>query len=628
MPSLRFSLISLSLLQVPGGLIAAQQITLDFDDPAVSGYHYCLEEGFHLKAAGRIAVAMQSGIVAFNGTRVVPVLSHLPPVTLSQMDGTRFTPLRVDLSEYSIAATPPGNAVPVEAVFGDGRVENHTFTLDGQIDGSQGPIEDFQTFTFPASWTGITALRFTVSGIALDNLVLQGPLVPEAPVPPLPNGIRDFQILAALPPNSTPWVAWTVHRVRGNEVVLAELSSRGNADRFLHVPSGAVSPLEGPAPNPWTGERAYYERVPVPGLDEQTTFAFWIYPDRADDENRVLLYQAPYPSPIREVNIMRAEHGKVAFVSHWYGGSEDYAVFIAQPGQLVPVVLPNTVLPDGGTPYHFPYQLYFEDQAVAFTSSTSLGPQEDCWFLQFPGKSLVLGFREGATLPGATQRVDAVGKLISLNRDRAIYYLKGATLDWLVETSREGIHRVLGATGAPPLDRPVAGCGLRCTSSVAMTCMDPVTGLTYYGGVARADERGLTEGVSLVESGARLLPVCVGTHAFPGLTAPQCLAADYTESGLSHSVIGDGSSRLLVRFASQPQHPVPRLGDIFQTAGGSRRVAAEYLTLGAPVTLETRNDLIGPWQPLLTITPGSISRSFPLPALSDIRGFFRLRYPE
>ncbi len=493
------------------------------------------------------------------------------------------------------------------------------------IDGTQGPLADFQTFPFPAGWTDLAELRFTVSGITLDNLVLQGTPVPDAAIPPLPNGVQDFQVLATLPPNSTSWIPWQIHRTRGRDVLLAELNNRGAPDRYLLVQGNGTMQEFGPTSNPGTGDSARDGSVPAGG-DE--VYAKQIYLRPGGNAREVLLATNAAPYLIEHVNIMRPEAGRVAFVSHWYGGAEEYAVFVAQPGELIPVVKPDTVLPDGGTPYHFPYQLCFEDQTVAFTSSTSLGTQDDCWFLLFPGKDLLFGFREGATVPGFTEKAEQAGKLLSLNRERALYYMHGASHSWLMETSREGIHRVLGVSG-PILNRPVAGCGLRCIAGSGMTSIDPVTGIPYYyDAAASADERGVTSGVNLAEISGKLLPVCAGAHFFHNLDAPACPRSEHTEAGTSLAVLADQSRNLPLRFTAVPQTPVPRLGDALTLPGGEIRFAAEYLTLDGTILREVSSNPDVPWLPDGSFTPGSINRTVPLHLNGQARRFLRLRYPE
>ena len=165
---------------------------------------------------------------------------------------------------------------------------------------------------------------------------------------------------------------------------------------------------------------------------------------------------------IDSFDLPRPCNGRAAFADFYYAGAEKYAIFIAQSGTVTPVVLPNTVLPGGGTPHHFPDQMFFEDDTLAFPSSTSLATQADGWFLLFPQRSLVAGIAEGQTVPGTSQTITTLGKLTSLTKERARYVVETNDGAYLLQTTRDGVHSVLAASSSPKT-AAVPGFGVRMT---------------------------------------------------------------------------------------------------------------------------------------------------------------------
>ncbi len=104
-----------------------------------------------------------------NGSAYLAVTRYY---TYFDMGGQPFSLKQVDLAEYSTVY-----AIPMDAIFTgrktDGSSVTATFTLDGVMDGT-GPLNDFQTFTFPASFNNLTRVDFNghVMMPSLDNLVV------------------------------------------------------------------------------------------------------------------------------------------------------------------------------------------------------------------------------------------------------------------------------------------------------------------------------------------------------------------------------------------------------------------------------------------------------------------------
>ncbi len=105
-----------------------------------------------------------------NGTPHIAPLSGQLPLTITR-GGAPFTLLRVDLAEYSYVFAAPKNIVWTGTKVG-GSIVTATFRIDGQTDGT-GPLADFETFTFPSTFTQLTSASVTVDVYAMDNIVLR-----------------------------------------------------------------------------------------------------------------------------------------------------------------------------------------------------------------------------------------------------------------------------------------------------------------------------------------------------------------------------------------------------------------------------------------------------------------------
>lgn len=152
---------------------------------------YVLEQNFLLVAAES---PLNSGIYPqtahapgypSNGTINVRSISGDAGMQIRHKDGLPFSIYQIDLAEYSIVVGP--RPVTFVGRRTDGTTISQTFTLDGVMDGT-GPVEDFQTFSFPTGFSNLDRLTITTEGFMMDNLVvsLVGEETPLPPAPALP----------------------------------------------------------------------------------------------------------------------------------------------------------------------------------------------------------------------------------------------------------------------------------------------------------------------------------------------------------------------------------------------------------------------------------------------------------
>jgi hypothetical protein len=101
------------------------------------------------------------------------------PVFMQRVDGTTFTLLSLDVSEFYAVLSPDrpnANLLEIRGNFLDGSSVSHQLLLDGVIDGPDG-LADFQHFALPSLFVDVISLEFVglqwngaVGGVAMDNL--------------------------------------------------------------------------------------------------------------------------------------------------------------------------------------------------------------------------------------------------------------------------------------------------------------------------------------------------------------------------------------------------------------------------------------------------------------------------
>jgi hypothetical protein len=609
---------------------SAEVVTLDFETPGILGVRSLLDKGFIITSPDRFQPRITTGTVtSSNGTHILQSLSTNPPMRIAHLDGATFTPLTVDLAEYSIYAKPPNNQVPVVAKFPDGHEETHNFTLDGVLDGV-GPLQDFQTLAFPSSWVRVTSVTFTQTFVAFDNLVVEGTKVPNIIPPKLPDNLGSFQILAQLPPNNQefPGYYWDIITKDGTDLLLGEFYRQSTFDgplAYLRIRPNGSSTLYSAWQNPFTEETVLEGQITIDEENEQYAPTLAI---QAPNEDPVsLLKGTEFPS-INRINWALPENGKIAFLNQWYGGDEKYAVFIASQSGVVPVVLPDTILPDGGVPASFPYDLSFAGGTVAFQSSSSLNSQKSRWFLKFPNQPLRFGLALRDSVPGETQLITSHGRLVLLDENRARYFVNTSNRSFLVETNSLGVHQILASSIVITAGRVIPGYGVRVpsTGGIAFT-LDVTTGQGYYGASVRADESSFEFGATLSEQNGELYVIHADAESLPGLSGAISLVPTYATDGWFYAVVTSNQNSFLVKGQPSFTGPKPRLAGIVNL-NGQLRFTAEFLTLDKSYDVERAEMLDGPWTKIQSFMPGSISRSLPAPPAANGRGFYRLRYLE
>ena len=166
-----------------GNAVQAATTTLDMNSLGWNIAAGQMTQGFEVRSSGGFAFVGNSGNCspqcAHNGSNYV--WSGGATIGVRNATGATF-----DLASFDGAETHMGlpsmwaGAIQVVGRYADGGSVSTQFVLDGVNDG-RGPLDDFQTFRLPSTFSGLTAVSFSVAGgsygqFALDNIVLDGSL--------------------------------------------------------------------------------------------------------------------------------------------------------------------------------------------------------------------------------------------------------------------------------------------------------------------------------------------------------------------------------------------------------------------------------------------------------------------
>ncbi|RYD44226.1 MAG: hypothetical protein EOP83_31360, partial [Verrucomicrobiaceae bacterium] len=151
---------------------------------------YMEEQNFRLSSNDAIVIEAPDSNLPSNGTNHVRSSLSEANITVQHREGLPFDLASLDLAEYSTVFPSPKSVTFTGYKVGGGTV-SHTVVTDGVIDGT-GPLNDFQTFAFPASFTNLSKVVANMYLFRLDNIavVVDGQETPPPP-PPAPPLIYD-----------------------------------------------------------------------------------------------------------------------------------------------------------------------------------------------------------------------------------------------------------------------------------------------------------------------------------------------------------------------------------------------------------------------------------------------------
>jgi len=160
-------------------------------------------------------------------------------------NGEHFRAISVDLAEYSTVYPTP-MTIGFRGIKANGEVVEAQFVTDGQIDGT-GSLVDFQTFTFPETFTDLVRIETTTDRFSLDNLVIDREVAATSTPTPSPAPTATPTVTSRPEPDADrtpPQVAvfgGARRQVREREIVL-----RGSADDDRAVKRVEIQTGNGP----------------------------------------------------------------------------------------------------------------------------------------------------------------------------------------------------------------------------------------------------------------------------------------------------------------------------------------------------------------------------------------------
>lgn len=320
-------------------------------------------------ARGTMCVDYSSPSVT-NGTQSANDVAGL---VVRHMYGKTFTPLAIDLGEYSTSTTDQ------EILFighkSGGETVSAGFMLDLIADGAGG-ADDFQTFTFPPEFTDIVRLEVPNTKWRFDNLTFST-IVPPA----LPSDQR-------LGPVFTSAMELYSKSIYDNTLVIGAdyqfvsgfQPTAPSKTKFL-APEGTAFLSSTPS--------CYYDRADK-ALYYKPSNSYSIKKSKAEVVSDAADLNDPLGLGIsvQSISKPRAAGGRLLFMGINSNGGENYHIFEKKNGVTTALITPQTPLPIGNstsTPRNFPRQIGIRPDGYAFDTSLVSSPSDWRIYASFNG---------------------------------------------------------------------------------------------------------------------------------------------------------------------------------------------------------------------------------------------------
>lgn len=297
----------------------------------------------------RGTICLTTGPQVHNGTVYSRDVSGL---TLRHRHGLPFTPLHIDLAEYS--GTVAETSLTFTGRTADGESVTTTFTLDGERDGPGGE-PDFQTFEFPARFADLLELSGPDLEFSCDNFVFDTIIPPPLPADPgLPQGFGTTVTIHSRTLHDD-------HFLIGEDFAYASGFSVPTRAKFLGVPGGRLF------------------SVSLPWLDPASRVLFYGSGDSlftrtpSEIKQAVTLEEVTAAGfPATSLSRLRPVGDGYVFLAFDFQGSDGFRILEKSAGEIRERVGPDTVLPLGDaafTPHRFPRFLTTWGSSLAFDTS-------------------------------------------------------------------------------------------------------------------------------------------------------------------------------------------------------------------------------------------------------------------
>ena len=288
--------------------------------------------------------------------------------------GLPFTPLSIDLGEYSRSVIAP--SVEFIGYREDGTTVSVQFPLDGIADGPAG-APDFQTFSFPASFANIVRLEVPTAFWSFDDFVFTAGFSP-----PLPTG----QQLGASYRSAVTRLTKSIHDniyIVGPDYTFASGFSAPNGTQFILAGDTSFVPdTYSPHYSRTNGRLCFvnYTRTAVFAHQAGSTTTIATPSDTTATD-----------WPMSRLDLPRYIDGALVFLGYDLTGSDQFAVFLKQSETTIALITPQTELPSGptgqgSTPFDFPQNIATTPNGfIAFDTSLAASPTTKRLYVTHPG---------------------------------------------------------------------------------------------------------------------------------------------------------------------------------------------------------------------------------------------------
>lgn len=285
-----------------------------------------------------------------NGTRTTENVNGL---LFRQVEGRPFTPISVDLAEYSVSVGAYGPITFFGEKAAGGTVE-FTVTLDNVRDGPGG-VADYQTVMFPANFSDVVSVRTVDKNFSLDHVVISGHVPPALPPAPLPAS--SFKEGVSL---------WTTNQ--SNYVLRGE-------DFFFRV--GSLAPTQAvylapPSPTVFNpGSYGSYDPA-TSTMAFKATNTIETYAGGGGESTTVVTAQQMVDAGFPNYSFHRTAitGGRLVFMA--YTVQDKFGLFQMESGVITPRLTMDTDLPVGtgtGKPFAWPRHLAAKGNDFAFDTT-------------------------------------------------------------------------------------------------------------------------------------------------------------------------------------------------------------------------------------------------------------------
>ncbi|MFW5883092.1 MAG: hypothetical protein ACOCVG_01875 [Verrucomicrobiota bacterium] len=154
----------------------SEEVETWFED----GMRWHRQKGIIYPHAVRVAQGLEGRVDSGSTHVYLPDIgSHFAPMQITtEIPGDLFTAVSIELGEINTLGTAGTHSAVFVGHKADGSTVSAEWVADGQADGVGG-VADFEVFTFPAEFAGLTRLETHSSAFTIDNFIADGPPRPS-----------------------------------------------------------------------------------------------------------------------------------------------------------------------------------------------------------------------------------------------------------------------------------------------------------------------------------------------------------------------------------------------------------------------------------------------------------------